>query len=219
MTTARTPKYRRQKSKPVARAFVELDGSRHYLGQYGTAESKQRYHQLLAERSAGMIGTLQKVGEITVVELVARFWKHAKSYYVRPDGTPTILHRVKMALKPVKELYGTIPASTFGPNFLRTVRHGWIEAGLARKTINDYVAVVKQMFKWGASYELVPGSVHHTLLTVEGLKRGRSGVKETMPIKPVPGCTSVCQPTGMGADSASTAHRCPWWRAGDDASD
>lgn len=42
------------------------------------------------------------------------------------------------------------------------------------------------MFKWGASHELVPGSVYMNLCTVEGLPRGRTAAKETDPVKPAP---------------------------------
>ena len=71
MAATKTPKYSRQRPKPVDRAFAELGGSRHYLGQYGTAESKQHFHQLLAEWTAGD-GQLPLVPEqLTVVELIA----------------------------------------------------------------------------------------------------------------------------------------------------
>ena len=42
------------------------------------------------------------------------------------------------------------------------------------------------MFKWATSHELIPGSVHHALVTVEGLRKGRSAAVETGPVKPVP---------------------------------
>ena len=42
------------------------------------------------------------------------------------------------------------------------------------------------MFKWAASHELIPASVHHGLATVEGLRKGRSPARETDPVKPVP---------------------------------
>ena len=74
-------------------------------------------------------------GEITIVELAARFWNYAKGYYVDADRKPTILHRVKAALRLFKKLYGSAYVCEFGPNALRTVRQVWIDAGLARKTV------------------------------------------------------------------------------------
>ena len=53
--STRIPKYRRQKTKTVDHAFVELSGTRHYLGRFGAPESKQAYHRLLAEWSANAV--------------------------------------------------------------------------------------------------------------------------------------------------------------------
>jgi len=47
-----TPKYRLQKSDEGDRAFVELNGMRHYLGAYDSEESRREYHRLLAEWTA-----------------------------------------------------------------------------------------------------------------------------------------------------------------------
>jgi len=48
--TTKIPKYRRQKrNNSTDIAFVELNGQRHYLGQYGTPQSKQKYHSLMAQ--------------------------------------------------------------------------------------------------------------------------------------------------------------------------
>ena len=44
---------------------------------------------------------------------------------------------------------------------------------------------MKMVFKWAVGEELIPGSVHHALAAVSGLKKGRSEAKETEPVKPV----------------------------------
>jgi len=134
----RIPKYRKQKLPNGYLAFVELNGQRFYLGKYNSRASRQKYHQLLAEWDSNGQQLPVSPEQITIVELVARYWKYAQGYYVKPDGTPTILHRVKRAIKPVKDLYGTSKVANFGPNSLRAVRQTWILAGLARKTVNDY---------------------------------------------------------------------------------
>ena len=48
-TPTQTPGYRRQKTNAYDRAFVEIDGERHYLGRHGTPESRQRYVWLIAD--------------------------------------------------------------------------------------------------------------------------------------------------------------------------
>ena len=53
MARKTTPQYCRQKHRGGPdRAFVQLDGRRIYLGEYGTSQSKHRYHRLLAEWTA-----------------------------------------------------------------------------------------------------------------------------------------------------------------------
>lgn len=41
------------------------------------------------------------------------------------------------------------------------------------------------MFRWATAQELVPGNVYHSLQAVDGLKRGRSGVREGRTVTPV----------------------------------
>ena len=89
MNAPRTPKYRRHRSSGRDRAFVELDGQRTYLGTYGTAESVHRYDQLVAEWLVSGRRRAVEPSDLTVVELCARFLKHAKRHYRRADGTPT----------------------------------------------------------------------------------------------------------------------------------
>jgi integrase len=66
------------------------------------------------------------------------------------------------------------------------VRATLIEKGYCRTSINRDIGRIKLMFKWAASQELVPASVSHGLQTVAGLRMGRSGAKESEPVKPVP---------------------------------
>ncbi len=45
--TVRTPKYRLYRPKNLA--VVRLNGKDHYLGPYGSAESRRRYDALIAD--------------------------------------------------------------------------------------------------------------------------------------------------------------------------
>ena len=45
---------------------------------------------------------------------------------------------------------------------------------------------VRLVFKWAVSEEMVPASVYHGLLAVAGIRRGKGGVRESEPVKPVP---------------------------------
>jgi integrase len=186
MGKSRTPKYRRQRSKPFARAFVELDGKRCYLGQYGTPESKQRYHQLLAEWTASGGQTPVNPDELMIVELCARFWRHVQGYYRKPDGTPTSeVGNIRQALRPLKELYGHTEARDFGPKALKAVRQTMIDRGWCRANINKMIGRIKLMFRWATENELVAPDVFHGLQAVAGLRRGRTDAPEPEPVRPV----------------------------------
>ncbi len=43
------PSYQRQRGRSKDRAYVRLNGRRHYLGEYGSPESKEAYRRLIAE--------------------------------------------------------------------------------------------------------------------------------------------------------------------------
>lgn len=184
------PKYRRQKRPYSDSAFVEIDGKRVYLGVYGTRESVLRYKQVLAEHEAGLLHTEKKPSQapLSINELTELFLAHAKEYYRKPDGTPTSeISSLHQAFKPLKDLYGDLPAVDFGPLALKTVRHTMVvEYQWCRSNINKQISRLKHVFKWAVAEELLPESVYGALMAVEGLKRGRSKANDRPPVKPVP---------------------------------
>ncbi|MEE9296080.1 MAG: site-specific integrase [Phycisphaerae bacterium] len=181
----RTPSLRHHKA--TGQGFVELNGRRMYLGVYGRRETQERYHQLIAEWIANGRELPIAPDQITVVEMVARFWKHALRYYRRPDGAPSDeIGNFRIALRPLVSLYGNTEAGRFGPKALKAVRQRMIDSGNSRGYINKNVQRTKSLFKWAVAEELIPPSVYQSLQAVPGLKRGRSEARETAAIKPVP---------------------------------
>ena len=67
-----------------------------------------------------------------------------------------------------------------GDNRAKPPRQVW-----SRTYINQQVLRIRHMFKWAASYEMVPITVYQQLTSVESLRRGQPGVRENPPIKPV----------------------------------
>ena len=185
--TTKAPGYRRQKRKGKHDlAFVELNGKRHYLGPYDDPASRSEYHRLVGEWEATGRRPDVSPDEITVVELVAAYVRHATAYYVGQDGKPTSeLGNVRRAVKPLRELYGRELANTFGPRHLKAVRQSFIDAGMCRRDCNRYAKMIRRVFKWGVSEGLVDANVHVALGTLDPLKRGRSEAWETEKIKPV----------------------------------
>lgn len=182
----RIPSYRLH--KPSGQAVVRLNGRDFYLGKHGSAQSQEAYERLIAEWLAGNRRPQPTLGTgLSVSEVILAYWQHAQKHYRRKDGTSTSEVRcIRIALRPVRRLYGQTPAAEFGPLALKAVRQEMIQAGLCRTSINQNVGRVKRMFKWAASEELVPAGAFHALQTVAGLQKGRTEAKESDPVTPVP---------------------------------
>ena len=91
-TNSRSPKYRLHKARNCA--VVTVDGRDHYLGIFGSPQSWEQYHRLVAEslaantRAASTILPLPADAPLTVTELIAKYWLYSKGYYVK-NGKPT----------------------------------------------------------------------------------------------------------------------------------
>jgi len=187
--------------KSSGQAYVTVPGRGEiYLGPYGSPESHAKYARVLAEHFPNGEESLSLpvlVGDaITINELVLRYWKEFVEVYHQKNGQATERqYDIKRALRFVQQLYGKELAREFGPRALHVVREQIIKdgqersdgAGINRIYINDQVAMIKRMFKWGVSQELIPVEVHQALLTVEGLHKNRDArVTERKKVKPAP---------------------------------
>jgi integrase len=148
-------------------------------------EAKAAYDALIAEWIANGRRLPDVQPEpLSVTELiVAYLTRHVAIHYSRSDGTSTTeVNEYRLALRPVRDLLGRVPANEFSPLKLKAVREQMIAAGLARSTINHRVDRIKRTFKWAVAEELVPETTFRALTTVTGLKHGRT---ETAPVRPV----------------------------------
>ncbi len=181
--TSATPKYRHHKAS--GQAVVTLDGHDYYLGPHGTRASRRAYDRLMGEWLAGGRRLPTACHDLAVNEVLARFWVFAAQHY-RKNGQPTgEIDNIRHALRPVAHRYGEILAVEFGPLALKTVRDEMIAGGLCRNVINQRIGIIKRVFRWAASEELLPVTTYQALATVAGLKRGRTGARESKRIEPV----------------------------------
>jgi integrase len=187
--------------KPSGQAIVTLnDGFGHrrdvYLGKWKSKESRAEYARVIAEwEAAGRVLAPQRNSDgLSVNELCVRFLLHAKRYYTNGDGKPSREYEdYLLSIAPLKRLYGLTSAEDFGPLALKAVREEMLrtkikrtgQVGWARGLVNQRIGRVRRIFKWGASEQLVPGSVYTDLCTVEGLLPGHTDARETEPVKPV----------------------------------
>ncbi len=179
------PSYRLH--KPTSQAIVSLRGKMFYLGQYKSQASWERYNELIAEYLTNdcKLPPTRSRNEISIEELVIRFLEYAEGYYVK-NGKPTdTFTHCRLALSPLVRHYGSNPVSDFGPLSLVFVRDKWVEAGTARETINRWVNIVRQAFRWGVAHELVAADILHALEAVDSLKAGRTTAPEYQEIESV----------------------------------
>lgn len=188
----RTPSLRRH--KPSGQAVVTLDGKDRYLGSWPArmktppAAVQAAYDRLISEWLAGGRRlSADPIGEAySINQLILDFWRHAEQHYRHEDGTHTNeLTDYRYSLRPLRELYGDMPADEFSPLRLKAVRQKMIESGLCRTVINQRVGRIVRMFRWGVSEELVPETVYRALTTVRGLEKGRCAARESEPVRPV----------------------------------
>ncbi len=180
------PTYRLHKTS--GQAIVTLSGRRLYLGKHNTSTSRAEYDRLVSEwLAAGRQLPIEQPAPslLTVTELCLRYLAHARTYY-RKNGKPTSeLRDILLSLKPLRRLYGKLPAKIVGPKRLKAVRQAMIRSDLSRKVINQRIGRIKRMFRWAVEEELITRGVVLRLDRVAGLKAGRCEARETEPIKPI----------------------------------
>jgi len=178
------PKYR--KHRATGQAVCTISGRDYYLGPHNSKASKIEYDRLVSEwLAAGRPLSTVVDSELSVNELIARFWKHAQKRYLKNNKPTSELHLIKMVMRPVRKLYGRKPVSEFGPLALKAVRSKLIEKDWARKIVNDATKRIVRMFRWGVAEQLVEPNVLEALRAVEGLRKGTGEARETTPVRPV----------------------------------
>lgn len=182
MRCRKKPSY--QLHKGTGQAKVRIDGRDHYLGAYGSPESRERYEDLLREWFARQGDAARYL--LTIGDLALQFFDHAEAYYRHPDGTPTgEVTNLRHALGFLLEEFGPTRARDFGPLKLKAVREAMIRAGLCRTNINRQLHRIKRLFAWGVENELVRPELYQALLTVPALRAGRSDARESDPVRAV----------------------------------
>ena len=171
--THRPPKY----SKLKKYAVVYLNGKIHYLGRYGSEESKVAYARFVAESRVNPTIFLPKAESaetaITVCDLVAAFLTHAEPTLAQQnyDHYRIVVRDFLLAL------YGDgIPVDSFKPSSLKIIRSEMIQSQrFCRKMINDYVARIVRIFSWGVEEEYVDPNTALALKAVKSLPPGYAG--------------------------------------------
>ncbi len=125
---------------------------------------------------------------VTVVEIADAYWQFCQGYYRKKDGTPSgWLNHIHLVLHTHLAQDCTVEhrPQEFGPKAFKAIRQTLVDAGNSRPYVNKLMPIITRCFKWAVAEELIPASVYHGLLAVEGLKKGRTTAREPAPILPV----------------------------------
>ncbi len=142
--------------------------------------------------------------DVSVNEIMLGYVKHCREHYANRRTFKKAMAKVNTALAPLKRAYGLSLAASFGPRALRDLRRSMLTPTpsnepkpakkrggrkvdvYARAYVNDQVRIIRAMFQWAASEELIPASVWHGLQAVKGLRSGESKAREPKKVQPVP---------------------------------
>lgn len=201
----KTPGYRKRHDRNQAIVTLTDAATKrrrdYWLGEYGSPESRELYHRVVAEweangrrliapdfeKSAGRGGG-DGEGAITISEMCARFWR-ARAQYLNENERG----HCKALIRLLRRAYGSTPAAAFGPRRLQRLRDDMIRPdpesgrrGWGVTYTNAQVRRLCRIFKWAAAQELVSASVRMELLAVDPLKPGRCEARPGRTVKPVP---------------------------------
>ena len=178
---AAIPAYRKHRAS--GQAIATIAGRGHYLGPHGTKASRLEYDRLVGEWIAAgrPANGLSGGDDLTIAELIRRYKRYAESYYAN-GGT---LFNIGTACRALRLRYGKALAAEFGPLALKAVREQFVEQGSSRTYCNRLVDLIRRLFKWAASEQLVPVSTWQALTTVAGLRRGHTEAPENRPVTPI----------------------------------
>ncbi|MCI0701856.1 MAG: site-specific integrase [Planctomycetia bacterium] len=172
--------------------YVTLNGREHYLGHWPTSRGKKpppdvqaAYDELIGKWLAHGRQLPEERPPLTVNDVVLAYVKWVATHYVPRRQKDDQNRFIRSAASVVCELFGRTPAVEFGPKKLKAVRQAMVELDWCRNTVNAQIDRVKRMFKWAVAEEMVPGEVYHALRSVDGLRRGTPGVRDTEPVEPV----------------------------------
>lgn len=170
--------------KGTGQAYIKLDGKAYYLGEYGSDESKERYNRLksewLSNRHSEKFQPKESSGA-TIADLCLLYLDFAETYYKASSE----YENLQLAIKPLSELFATLPAKQFGILQFRACREWWLKPGTrSRQYVNKQMKRLLRVFKWMTGEGLIPSSIFESLRCVASLQRGRSEAKEAPRILP-----------------------------------
>lgn len=167
--------------KASGQARVKWRGRHYYLGPHGSAESRKRYADLVAE-IAGQPRPERPVPGKPTAPTVAEAWKlwaaHASQRY-SARGREAV--QFDYAAAPLLARHGQTRVDTFGPAALEEVRDEMIRLGWCRRVINRRVIRLRTAWRWLERRGHVPAGSWAALRVVAPLTDADANVPHHAP--------------------------------------
>jgi len=170
-------------------ARIHRAGHDYYLGVYDSPESHAEYERLVAawRRSPTALETseIQKSRSgnqspcRTIADLIARWEIEADLRY--DDRERKHYRSVAQILL---DAHGPKPAVDLGPLLVGETLERFAAAGWCRNYCNRQLNRLKLMVRWWQTKELIRPGTYHDVLTVETLRSGEYGVKDSEDVPP-----------------------------------
>jgi integrase len=159
-------------------SYVRWKGKTHWLGPHGSDQARRKYAELVAALARGSLPGRPDPDTFTVADLAAWWDGWAVKNYPPTSREP---RRAAEALRPLVELFGSLPARDLSPRRLKEyVAHCALH--WCRNVLNRQLVRVKTVLKRAVEEELVPGQVYQDCRAVRALPPGAPGVRETQPV-------------------------------------
>jgi integrase len=118
---------------------------------------------------------------IRIKHLTAAYREHCRARYSKSTEEKI---RCRQICDELDEHYGDLLAEEFGPRKLKEHRERWVASGKSRVYCNRLAQVVKRMFRWGVSEELVSESAWTRLRALDPLRYGQTTAPERDRVMP-----------------------------------
>ena len=191
------PTVRIDRKNKQARVFI--GGKQHHLGRVEggkispaqAAEAARIWYQFLNGTPEVVAPPEDTAKGPTIAELCSAYLDHAEDYFTYRDnrysgrkGRTSSYSNAQVVCRILDDWYDQ-PTATFEPTDLEAVMTKIMQRNVVRSTAKKYRKDTLRMFKWGVAKKLVPPAVHATLRCTDNLKKGRTDLPESEPVKAV----------------------------------
>lgn len=184
----RIPRYRKHRAsgRGVIQYRPLYGPNPHYLpGKFNSDESLAAYQREMVRILAHVHGAHPAPppdkSDLRISQLFERYmlWAEPPRFSRGEFNSIRAVSRVVFSTEHAEVRVAQMHVADFGPLALKAVVAKMIELDWSRKYINNCLFKIRRVFRWGVSEELVDALIPTALESVVGLRKGKSGARES----------------------------------------